>query len=365
MNRNVPSNSARYFRAFIVPPLILSWAWARATIPTSQPAPRESAAHRATSGTAPRRARGGRRPGPRRARPHRRRDARAGPPSASGSGGSVRAAAIRSASALAARASRPTGTAGGAGTGPSRAARPGRAPRRRGSGAIAAGRWAWTIAPMSGRAAWTARWMARSEVGPTTAPRDRPRGRGAPSQTTTRSSALELVLAQAGRRHEDPVGVEPDRDVALAGRDQPARPESAPGAQDGIGRGRRGRSTATSYDGRPRPPIRVPRRASGRPARLPYHRPMPTDAVDGAARPEPRLQGPADEPGDLVARRWGQLHGAAAARPRPDRVGFRDGHRRGPPDDPRPLRRDGRRRHRRPERPEADDVPGRPRAGRR
>ena len=46
----------------------------------------------------------------------------------------------------------------------------------------------------------------------------------------------EFVLAPAGGRDEDPRGVQSDGQVALAGRDEAARPESPPGSNDGIRR---------------------------------------------------------------------------------------------------------------------------------
>ena len=130
-------------------------------------------------------------------------------------------------------------------------------------------------------------------------------------------------------------------------------------------------STGTSYDAAPgRRPV-TGRGGQGRPpwtARSGADAPVPSADAPGthpraAACPEPRLQGPAHEPGRLVAGGRGQLRGAPAARPRPDRLGIRDGRRRGHPDAARPVLRDDRRRHRRPERPEADDVRRRPRSG--
>ena len=64
MNRNVPSNSARYFRAFIGPSSVATPGLGSGVTPYRvRPAPRESGARRATSGRAPRRARAGRPPG--------------------------------------------------------------------------------------------------------------------------------------------------------------------------------------------------------------------------------------------------------------------------------------------------------------
>ncbi len=80
-----------------------------------------------------------------------------------------------------------------------------------------------------------------------------------------------------------------------------------------------------------RPPSCIaPGRATATPTIGPAmpHDPATPGRRPAAACPEPRLQGPALEPGHLGARRCGQLHGAAAARPGPDRVGPRDGHRR-------------------------------------
>ena len=46
----------------------------------------------------------------------------------------------------------------------------------------------------------------------------------------------ELVLAPAAGRDQQPRGVESDGQVALAGRDEAARPESSPGPNDGLRR---------------------------------------------------------------------------------------------------------------------------------
>ena len=81
------------------------------------------------------------------------------------------------------------------------------------------------------------------------------------------------------------------------------------------------------------------------------------------ARTQPRLPGPAHLPRCLRARRCGQLHRAAAARARADGLRAMDGRGRCALDPARPLLRDDRGRAGRSERPQADDVPGRPRAG--
>ena len=214
-----------------------------------------------------------------------------------------------------------------------------------------------------------ARWTARSDVGRDAAARDRLAVRVA-EPDDDEVVRLQLVLAEAGRRHEDAIRVQADGDVALAGRDQPAAAESSPRAQHLLGRRRSGvhRHILRCGSG-PSPgggPMAAGRR---RAARSDADAPVPSADAPGthpraAACPEPRLQGPAHEPGRLVARGRGQLRGAPAARPRPDRLGVRDGRRRGHPDAARPVLRDDRRRHRRPERSEADDVRGRPRPGR-
>ena len=236
MNRNVPSNSARYFRAFIIPPTSRPGL---GVVHDTQlrPSPRESGARRATSGTGPRRARGGRRRGPDRARPPRRRAARGGRRTASGSGrlGEGGRDPVRRARWLPIspndeeRQARQDGTR-------SPAARPGPGTSPASVRPIDAGRWAWATAPMSGRAAWTARWMARSEVGPCPLGETASRvGMAEPDDDEV--VGAELVLAQPGRRHEQPVGVEADRQVALAGRDQAARTETSTGRDQPIGGG--------------------------------------------------------------------------------------------------------------------------------
>ena len=154
--------------------------------------------------------------------------------SASGSGSSVNAAAIRSASSSLPIS--PNGTNGRRGR--SRAV----SGRAVGSGispatvsAIEAGRWAWATAPMSGR----------------------PRGRrgGSPGPRTGQAGRRPCVAARRGRATRrrghrrrarpcaarvgvtsEPVVVEPDREVALAGGDQPASAEPPPRREDGIGR---------------------------------------------------------------------------------------------------------------------------------
>ena len=90
--------------------------------------------------------------------------------------------------------------------------------------AIDAGRWAWATAAASGRAARTARWMARSEVGA------RPDGDRCGALIVAEPELdevvrLELVLAPAGRGDQQPGVVEADGQVALGGGDQPARAE--------------------------------------------------------------------------------------------------------------------------------------------
>src|SRR6476659_5647543 len=78
-----------------------------------------------------------------------------------------------------------SGSADGSGTSPARVS------------PIAAGRCAWAIAPISGRAAWTARWMARSDVGPRPL-RDTASRLGSVSRTTTRSSGVSSSLRIPG-----------------------------------------------------------------------------------------------------------------------------------------------------------------------
>ena len=98
--------------------------------------------------------------------------------------------------------------------------------------AIAAGRWACATAPMSGRAAWTARWIARSEDG---ASPDRDRAaRASPAMARPR------CRRDPARPCAGPIGVtsdvllvEADREVALASRDEAASPEASAGGDDG------------------------------------------------------------------------------------------------------------------------------------
>ena len=162
--------------------------------------------------------------------------------------------------------------------------------------AIEAGRWAWATAPMSGRAAYTARWIARSDDGPRP-DADRASRAPGPIVTTTMSSSRQLVLAPPARRDRHPVRVKPDGQVALAGGDQAARPETTPGGDDpGGGDARVHASMVVEAAGHP---------------------PLVPSAGARAPTPpsQPRLQGPADVAGHLRRRRCGHVHGAAAARP--------------------------------------------------
>ncbi len=172
---------------------------------------------------------------------------------------------------------------------------------------------------------------------------------------------VELVLAPTGRRDEHAVAHRGGRTGCLrrprSGRAHPAGGRPRSGRRPRRAGVHRGHRTVAAGPRRTRASRRPPSRRHAVPSGD-----VPR-AARAAARPEPRLQGPPGSPGHLRARRRRQLHRAAAARPRPDRFGPRDGHRRRPPDPARPRVRDGRRRHGRPERPQADDVPGRPRAG--
>ena len=286
MNRNVPSSSARYLRASISPSSC-PCAWGRGRTDATLSA---AFAARIEQSVPPRPAQdldelepvdGLARSGPTATAPWRSRSTAP----ANGSGGSVRAAAIRSASSLAAHLAE-------------RHERQARQEQRRlGQGrrigdlagerqAIAAGRWAWATAPMSGRA----RGPRGGSPGPTSArgptARSRVAVRGARADTTTRSSAVELVLAPAGRRDEQPVRVEPDGQVALAGGDQPARAEPSARARMAsvaalVRASMRGHPTAPAPSRRR--PVRATRRAAARPVpSLGARRPAP-DRFAGTA----------------------------------------------------------------------------------
>ena len=217
----------------MLPPAVtLGWVPTRYRV---RPAPRESGAHPATIGTGPRPARAGRPPGPGRRRSRSRRGARGGRPWR----------ADRVARSMPRRSGRPARRCPG--TPSATSGKRGRSSAVSGSVAgsgasfasvrpIDAGRWAWATAPMSGRAPWMARWIARSEVGPSPLRRDRLALRVA-HPDHHQVVALELVLAPSGRRHQQPIDVQAYGQVALAGGDQAARTEAATGADDRVGGG--------------------------------------------------------------------------------------------------------------------------------
>ena len=158
----------------------------------------------------------------------------------------------------------------------------------------------------------------------------RPRAPGGPSQTMTRSSGTSSSLWRpAGVTRIRSASRRTDRLPSPAAI-SPGHPSRRPDRIDRIGRAR--------YLHR-----HIVRAARAPAARVAYHPGVPPDPDARAARREPRLQGPADEPGHLGDRRRGQLHRAAAARAGADRLGLRDGRRRGAPDAAGPLPRDGRR----------------------
>ena len=185
------------------------------------------------------------------ARRRRPRVARGRPRAGSGSGGSVRAAAMRAASSSLPIS--PNGTNGRRGRWK---AVSGRSP---GSGcspatvsAIDAGRWAWTTAAMSGRAAWRARWIARSEVGDKPARRARGHARRGRARSSTRSARPRAhpCADPSGRR-----GVGRDRGGS---RDCPRPPRSGRALRDDVlpsAARRRPRSCPPAHrSGRARPP---------------------------------------------------------------------------------------------------------------
>ena len=153
---------------------------------------------------------------------------------------------------------------------------------------------------------------------------------GCPSHTTTRSSAVSSSLRR-------PAGVMSRRSASSRtemlpspAEIRPRDPSRRPAREDGVGGGARaGIHARPSYapadpaDGRSAP------RPGGGP--LSYHRrDVPT------TRSRYRFAGTATSRSCCRARRVSalgdarQLHGPAPARARPDRLGFRDGHRRAP-----------------------------------
>ena len=139
----------------------------------------------------------------------------------------------------------------------------------------------------------------------------------------------KFVLAPAARRDRQPVVVEPDRQVPLAG------PDEAPCTEASTGRNDLARRSSFVHSERVG-------QSEGAPPPVPS-----AGARTTAARSQPRFPGPADVTGRVGAWRRGQLHGVAAARPGADRLGFHDGRGRRALDVAGFLLRDDRRRPRR------------------
>ena len=144
-----------------------------------------------------------------------------------GSGGSAKAAATRAArSALPGtpratngsrgRSSPVSGSAAGSGNSPASVS------------AIEAGRCACAMASTSGRAAYTARWIARSDEGcRPLADTATPLGWFEPDDHEVLRH--EFILAPPGRREQEPVTVKARGQVAFPGRDESASAQPSPG----------------------------------------------------------------------------------------------------------------------------------------